>query len=185
MGPCLSACLNARMFSLRLVGSDRIEAGVAVEWDGVDDVMSISIAAGQALENSGTRFLVGGFGDLAWPVDVYPELSIVIEQLPDILRALRERQPCDLNFYEQGIERTIDIIPNGEVAELRCHSRTDWIPNPAVETAPIEDLLAMFESLSRQVADAVFAIDTDLGSRHPFSTWRDSTSGLGRSRPEA
>src|SRR5690349_10529913 len=134
------------MFSLRFVAPEHREIGRAHECVGEEDVMGVSIAAGQLLDAAGAIFLAGGFGDERWPVEVDPDLSIVIEQLPDVLGALRSGVASSIDFYEQGIERGVEIIPNGDVVDLRCRSWTEWVPNPDVETTRRSDLLAMLES---------------------------------------
>jgi hypothetical protein len=162
------------MFSLRFVAPEEIQPGhVDDDWDGEEDLMNVAIAAGQLLDAAGATFHAGGFGDEHWPVEVYPELSIVIEQLPGVLRALRAGEASKIDFYEQGIERSVEIVPNGDVVDLRCRCWMDWVPNPDSETMSRSDLLAMFETLSRAVAEAVTAIDPLLGSCRPLSDWSD------------
>lgn len=107
-----------------------------------DDVRSILIDICQAL-GSESEFVVSGFGQERWPVDVKTDLSVFLEQLPSALRAVSEGVMADIDFYEQGIERSITLEPRGHSYLAICRSRTNWKPDPAVEQLPGEELEEM------------------------------------------
>jgi hypothetical protein len=107
-------------------------------------------------------FVVSGFGQDRWPVNVDTDLAVVLEQLPAVVRAIRLNRPAVLDFYEQGIERTISIDPVGDAYRLTCASYTSWQPNPAVEIMGSEALIRMlgailgeFERAIRNIAPAL------------------------------
>ncbi|PRY01837.1 hypothetical protein [Allonocardiopsis opalescens] len=106
----------------------------------------------ELLAETDCAFHVGGFGEPHWPVDVAYDLSAVIEQLPDLLSSLRERRAGSLDFYGQGIERTLEFTPNGDTTLIRCGSRTAWRPDPEVETAHGSELEDMLTALAHDFA---------------------------------
>ncbi|MET3496457.1 hypothetical protein [Variovorax boronicumulans] len=104
-----------------------------------DDVRSIVMDLCGALDES-ADFLIAGFGQARWPVDVRTDLAVFLEQLPDAVQALRARQAAVIDLYEQGIERTLEFLPPGDRCAVRCISRTDWAPDPEVEELDITAL---------------------------------------------
>lgn len=56
------------------------------------------------------------------------------------------RQPAVLEFYEQGIERTLLFSPAGDDYEVGCESFGQWQPNPALERVRQSDLLSMLQT---------------------------------------
>ncbi len=51
------------------------------------------------------RFVIRGFDTQPWRPTVRSDLSVVLEQLPDVLPSLEAATACDLDFYEQGLQR--------------------------------------------------------------------------------
>lgn len=94
-----------------------------------DDVRSILMDTCRDLASFG-EFMVSGFGQEKWPVDVGTDLSILLEQLPDVISAINSRRPTEINFYEQGVERNIVFVPSGENYIATCESQTMWQPSP-------------------------------------------------------
>ncbi len=84
------------------------------------------------LGDTGYAFRISGFGQAEWPVDVWYDLSTLVEQLPDALAALRRGEPAEIDLYGQGVERTLIFEPAGDVVSITCSSRTRWQPEPAV-----------------------------------------------------
>lgn len=110
----------------------------------VDDLVSLSIEGSQLLEAAGYEFRVSGFGQDRWPTDVGYDMAMIVEQLPDLLLALRARRSTEIEFPGQGIERSVDLTVNGDAVLARCRSGTSWTPNPAIELVEcvvIEQLL--------------------------------------------
>lgn len=101
-----------------------------------DDVRSILMDACRELASFG-EFVVSGFGQDKWPVDVGTDLSILLEQLPDVISAINSGRPTEIDFYEQGVERKIIFVPFGENYIATCKSQTMW--QPSSETIVVQN----------------------------------------------
>jgi hypothetical protein len=99
-----------------------------------DDFGGMVVAACGLLAVTDCRFHIEGFGALEWPVDVAYDLSAFVEQLPDLIARIRSRSHAELDLYSQGIERTLEFTHNGELVDILCLSRTDWVPYPSTES---------------------------------------------------
>jgi hypothetical protein len=140
--------------------------------DAPEDFTSLIIDGCSLLEEAGCRFLVSGFGQGSWPVDVRYDLSTVMEQLVDVLADLRAEKESELDFYGQGIERVLDFFPGPDGVRIRCRSGTAWEPNPTVEHASTEDLQRMFVRLAVDFAEALALVSPDLARVPPIPAWR-------------
>jgi len=96
------------------------------------DVLSALETLCSSLEESGcAEFMVSGFGQEKWPVDVRTDLLTVLEQLPSIVEALRlGANEFELDFFEQGVQRRVTFESGGDELSATCYSGTDWQPNP-------------------------------------------------------
>lgn len=103
-------------------------------------------------------FRISGFGQAEWPVDVWYDLSTLVEQLPDALAALRSGEPAEIDLYGQGVERALAFEPAGDVVSIICSSRTSWQPVPDVETQALGDVTAMLEAVAREFAESLVMI---------------------------
>ena len=90
-----------------------------------------------------SEFVVSGFGQDRWPVDVQTDLPVFLEQLPEILRAVHEITVAEIDFYEQGIERSIVLSPDNGSYVAVCRSRTNWQPSPSIERIEYADIEKM------------------------------------------
>jgi len=99
------------------------------------------------------EFHVSGFGRNPWPTDVYTDLSVIMEQIPEAIRQIECEEKCAINFYEQGIEASISMSPEGSSVTLECSSQTDWTPNPAKLSMQKSELLKMLRSLKKDFSD--------------------------------
>lgn len=101
----------------------------------LDDVRSIIRDTCEALaDTSSADFIVSGFGQERWPVDVRTDLPVFLDQLPNAVVSVESCAPFSLEFYEQGIERVIHFECKGEEYSARCESQTAWKPAPPIET---------------------------------------------------
>ncbi|MFD0555593.1 hypothetical protein ACFQ3B_00835 [Stackebrandtia endophytica] len=132
----------------------------------------LAMRACQELADAGFRFRMSGFGLDDWPVDVSYDMSTVVEELPDLLRALRRREDFEVDMYGQGIERTIAVSVDGDRVLLGCRSRTSWRPDPATETLDFARFTAMTTDLAAQVAVGLVRIGSRLADHEPFRSWR-------------
>jgi hypothetical protein len=136
-----------------------------------EDFTSLVMDGCSLLEEAGCRFLVSGFGQNPWPVDVRYDLSTVVEQLADVLEGLRAGEETELDFFGQGIERTLDFTPGPDGVRIRCRSGTTWEPDPVIEYASSEDLRRMFVRLAVDFAEALVLVSPDLERVPPIPAW--------------
>jgi hypothetical protein len=124
---------------------------VAVETrsDEGDDVLSALDTLCRALQESRcVEFVVDGFGQEGWPVDVRTDLLTVLEQLPAIAMAVRsEAKEFELDFFEQGIVRRLTFVRNGQEITVTCVSGTDWQPQPSTARLSVADLGRLLSDL--------------------------------------
>jgi hypothetical protein len=144
----------ARGFATRTYNSDE------------DDVRSILIDVCRAMESQ-SEFLLSGFGQQRWPVDVGTDLPVFLEQLPSALRAVNENMPAAIDFYEQGVERSIVLEPLGHRYIATCASQTDWQPNPTTEDIPGEELADMLLAAREAFMSVLVETAPDL-AKHPW-----------------
>ncbi|WP_437304667.1 hypothetical protein [Sorangium sp. So ce388] len=86
------------------------------------------------LETAGVEFVARVCSEMYWPVTVRTDLLVVIEQLGDTLASLAQEQVGKLEFYEQGIEQVVLLIPrNGELL-VQC---SDLITGTTSQTESI------------------------------------------------
>ena len=146
----------------------------AVEFDPeLDDAHAVISSICEELDELGTAtFEVSGFGDAAWPVDVATDLATLIEQLPEALAVLEQRDgEFRIDFYEQGIERLIFFKCSGESTELRCQSRTDWEPTPSQVVMRSSDLAAMLSAVHLQFLNVAMATPMPDVARKALTVW--------------
>lgn len=146
---------------------------VTQDWPRPTDDQQTSIVRACAVlaEIGESRFHLRGFGRDQWHVDVAYDLSAVLEQLEDLVRALRADRPASLDLYTQGVESDLEFEPHGDVVQIRCRTRTAWTPEPAVEVVGRRPLIDMLGELAKQVARGLEMIDPRLISFPPFDAW--------------
>ncbi|NED44980.1 hypothetical protein G3I65_34185 [Amycolatopsis sp. SID8362] len=123
------------------------------------------------LDDSDCVFEIGGFGQSEWPVDVRYDLSTFMEQLPEALERIRSGFPAEIDLYGQGIERSLRFEVDGDFVNVSCVSRTNWIPDPDIETIDLSKLLAMLESISVEFAESLRLIWPRAAAVAPFVNW--------------
>lgn len=131
-----------------------------------DDVRSILMDVCREL-GAESEVLVSGFGQPRWPVDARTDLPIFLEQLPFALRAVQEGRDAVIDFYEQGIERSILIEPSPPMYRVTCSSRTAWEPSPAFVEMPKDALESMLLSARNSFMRTLAASSPELVS-HPW-----------------
>lgn len=120
----------------------------------LDNVASVLNDICESLsENGSVRFLVSGFGQKQWPVDIYTDLAVVVEQVPAVLKALRNGKSAILGFYEQGIQRVLSMDPAGVETIVECQSMTSWQPEPSAIRMESAKLLEMLETFLDEFVD--------------------------------
>ncbi len=123
----------------------------------IDCVVGMLLTACEFLELSeGLQFQVDGFGDSNWPVDVKTDLASVLEQTPIIIKKLQDDSgEFILDFFGQGIERSVHFVWESELVELKCLSRTAWLPNPMYDVMTLNEARIMFHELHDDFCKAI------------------------------
>lgn len=135
------------------------------------DDESLVMNACQSLAETDCQFHVDGFGQDGWPVDVAYDLSSVIEQLPEAVRALQCGEQAVIDFYGQGIERRLTFAPNRNLVTVQCSSRTQWQPTPEVEQASLDDVMSLLSGLARQFKVSLERACPRFAAVEPFASW--------------
>src|SRR5688572_15261168 len=118
--------LDRSVFSPSSAGSDVVS-------DDLDNYEVTVMNACEILADTGLRFLFRGFGREDWKLDVRYDLSVFMEQLPEMLSAVTRAERYEFYFYSQGVEQNFVFSPIGEKVEIRCASGTSWVPDPELE----------------------------------------------------
>ncbi|QDH21622.1 hypothetical protein [Saccharibacillus brassicae] len=113
-------------------------------------------------------FFVSGFGQKRWPVDCKTDLATVIEEVPYILEKVNNGDFFfELDFYEQGIERTLIFEEEDNKVQITCSSRTDWIPDPNNVRMDKSEVLRMFENFYNSFWECSYVLCSEL-AEHPL-----------------
>jgi hypothetical protein len=136
----------------------------------LDDIRSILVDLCRRLEKQ-AEFVVSGFGQQRWPVDVGTDLPIFLEQLPEILQAVRSRSSTEIELYGQGIERTINLDPVGDSYVATCSSSGVWQPQPVVEQIQGERLEAMLNRVQENFLSFVRRASPALSKHEWLRAW--------------
>lgn len=132
----------------------------------VDDVRSILFDACGALSDY-CRFHLSGFGDASWPVDVATDLCVFLEQLPAAVAAIRQGERAELDLYEQGVERRLDITPADGHCTIECTSLGAWVPAYEAERLERDALIEMLTTLLSEFMKALTVVAPSLAT-HPW-----------------
>ncbi|OKH98444.1 hypothetical protein A6A06_30200 [Streptomyces sp. CB02923] len=158
--------------ALRAPGAPVRHTGGAVEVEDPDDYTYLAMTASGLLAEAGYGFTIGGFGTEHWNFDVAYDMSALLEQLPEIQDSLRRGVRYEADLYPQGVERGITFSPSGSTVELRCASRTSWVPDPDTEVHERASLEAMFDRLTHDVASGLRSVCPQVAGLRPFRDWR-------------
>ncbi|MEV0838357.1 hypothetical protein AB0I55_02250 [Actinocatenispora sera] len=135
------------------------------------DYEYLAMRACAVLADVGYTFHIGGFGRDDWRFDVSYDVSTLVEQLPDLLDGLVTHGLGEVDFYSQGVERSITFERSAEAYVLRCHSRTSFTPSPDVEHVGSTRLAELFTRLTTEIAAGLRAAGSEIAGLHPFDTW--------------
>lgn len=136
-----------------------------------DDVRSILMGVCDAL-GSGSEFAVAGFGQDVWPVDVRTDLPVFLEQVPTALRAIKEGKSAEIDFYEQGLERSIAFEPDGDKYMATCRTwSTTWQPNPSIEEISADSLEQMLSAAQGEFLRVLTIMSPSLANHSWIEDW--------------
>ncbi len=144
-----------------------------VEFD--DERSVISDCCEVLSASSGLSFLVIAFGEERWPVDMETDLAVILEQLPRVLCALRERRTTPLDFYEQGIERELVFTGDGDIVKIECNSHhPTWKADGASRSMKRTEMIGMLEKLGTDFMHFLAQACSDLASHAWLRVWHRS-----------
>jgi hypothetical protein len=126
----------------------------------------------RVLAESGCEFHIGGFGSQDWKFDIAYDMSTLLEQLPQLIESLKLADAGEIDFYSQGVERTVTFSKADGNYEMHCHSRTSWHPSPSVETAKIVAMNEMIDDLAFNFSSALARASSEIADLEPFPAWR-------------
>ncbi len=137
-----------------------------------DNLVSVSIYGTQALKQAGYAFIVEGFGQNPWPVDIDYDGAIVIEQLPSLLSGLAAGRDVTIDFPGQGIERKIDVRhADTNHCQLSCSSMTSWQPSPAQESIERSELVRLLTHLGIDFCRNLQRLDNRWANLNSLKGW--------------
>ncbi len=123
-------------------------------------------------EYSNIEFVVSGFGLYHWNVDCWLDLPCIIEQLPDIIKKINnDDYNFELDFFEQGTECTIFFEEKSDSIQLKCISKTDWVPTTEFEYLTKEEVKNIFIKLSEDFIVLANEYCSNLIHEPMFSNW--------------
>lgn len=159
--------MHAFHLALRWRDLPSITIRVARTYDPVDeDIRSILSDVCCALDGFG-RFQISGFGDPFWPLDIATDLCVFLEQLPAALVAIQQQGAADLDLYEQGVERKLEIRCQGDDCIVTCTSYGSWVPAYATEKLERHALTGMLSEVRSEFMKAFEVVAPTLVS-HPW-----------------
>lgn len=132
----------------------------------LDDITSILSDVCGRLEKD-CEFVVSGFGQKRWPVDVGTDLAVFLEQLPELIRAIESDSAGEMDFYEQGIEKKLTFTPLGNRYDVTCTNLTTSTPNPECEQVDRKALLNMLSAVRDTFLQLLNRLAPSL-VKHPF-----------------
>lgn len=136
-----------------------------------DDEVAIICASQMLAEVQGSRFELNGFGLYPWPLDVSYDMSAFMEQVDDLMTALRCRAWGYVDLYTQGVEASLEFTHDEDMVRIICRSTTGWTPDPSVEVIELSALLGMLACLVEDVARGLGMVDERILLRSPFDAW--------------
>jgi len=116
----------------------------------IEDIQSVlSLFCEVLFRSNSIEFHISGFGETSWNVSSM-ELCCVLEEFSTFSSSIISNIQKNLfnfyiDFYEQGVERTLKFEDEGDNVKIFCESRTNWIPNPTIEKIEKEKLKIMLE----------------------------------------
>jgi hypothetical protein len=141
----------------------------------LEDVRAILADVCECAEGQ-VEFGVSGFGQDPWPVDVRIDLTVLMEQLPSALHAVKSGMEADLFFYEQGVQRQILLAPAGDDAYLAtCISYSSdpfrWDPDPAEEQLDRASLERMLTAVQNNFMGLLRRISPEMAEHEWVRSW--------------
>lgn len=150
----------------------RMETGQSQYDPELDDVGSVLGDICEVLETAGISFLARVCSNEAWPVTVSTDLLVVVEQIGDTISDLARGQTSKLDFYEQGVERTISFAPQNGDMLIECSDMiVKTTSQPEAVTLPSDRVLQELTCLAEDFLRASQICCPDLANHPWFQEW--------------
>jgi hypothetical protein len=121
---------------------------------------------------SHAEFIVSGFGEERWPLDISTDFAVFVERLPEVLRQIRHGAAAELSFHEQGVERGIWLTPNNGSYTATCESHSlDWQPGHISENLERQEVVEMLTAALNTFMRAFAAIAPELVDHQTVRVW--------------
>lgn len=133
-------------------------------WGVVDEICDL------VQEHGAAEFVVSGFGESRWKLDVATDLAVVLTQILEVHSSVLRRQSCQLDFYEQGVERVVEFGFSGDVVTLRGYGG-GWTPDPAVIEMSFADLSSQFGRFREEALYMLEAVYPPISETPWFQQW--------------
>ncbi len=127
-------------------------------------------------------FIVKGFKKLTWPVDVRTDLSSIIPQLPNAIKKLKNGQECNIIFFEQGIEREIQIKCENNNAIINCLNLHGIQITKEHEKQNLKELINMLITLIDDFIANSKKVCPRITNHHIFTSWETKIGKRGRTK---
>ena len=162
------------MFTIELKGKPSRRVSVVMDDEERSEFGDILAAATEDLEAAGgVEFVVSGFGQERWPLDVAFDLLHCLWGIEQVVDSIARGEPAVLGFWEQGRARDIAFEPIGDQLRVECRSgEDDWAPDPS---GGIMDRAAVLAQLRRLVVQFVELVDAPVPE---LIAWRDRVAGI-------
>jgi hypothetical protein len=154
------------------------ESSFAPDPDDLDSETAALIEVCSALASiEGVEFIVSGFGQKRWPVDVETDLAVFLEQLPEVMSWLRSPSgTTEIDFYEQGVERILYFFAVPGAVGIRCESKTQWRPNPSEIVMSREVVVTMLTDVRDNFIAAAKRFCPTISRDAMFRAWEEAVT---------
>lgn len=151
----------------------RNEDDFPVRFTDEDDFYTIVMKTSTILEAAGAEFVMSGFGNTRWPLDLSYDGSMVIEELPEFMADLVDGA-ATLQLSGQGVETDLVFEKIGEEFRISCVSGAEWVDCDITHHVDQVVILAMFDELARRFVHGLEMVDSEVAGRAPFASWRSA-----------
>ncbi|WP_406362753.1 hypothetical protein [Streptomyces sp. NBC_01579] len=153
--------------------SGSVASSIALEpLEDTADYEYLAMQGCRILSDVGCSFHIAGFGSADWGFDVSYDMSTLIEQVPSLVESLELNGTGKVDFYSQGVERSITFERVDGSYEIRCYSRTSWKPSPSVEYVDCASMEDMLDKLTFDFSMILERAASEISTLEPFRSWR-------------
>ena len=146
----------------------------------LDDINSLLMDLCEIIQDTQeVQFVVSGFGQDFWSVDVWVDLATILEQLPSIFDCIRSKEKVfELDFYEQGVQRRLICEKMKSDYHIKYYSSTNWIPNPSLIVIDCKDLESQLINLQKDFVSISTTLYPQLSTNLWFIDWKNTSNRL-------